>query len=200
MRLKESEGFHGVAALAAPVSEEVNAGSHRAFGRWLGELADDAATIVGVDCVSREIVPLADKIDIGLIADAAPFSRDIFGHGDLRPGRQAVVHDKRAICADQPEALHEIPPRRLELMPGIDKRNVEAATLLVDRPQAFANVESGTAIVDGQAIVIIVWASIHQPAAGQEFCAVDLVVAPSARVGAQLEIVTIAVHLGQVIE
>ena len=42
VRLKESEGFHGIAALAAPVSEEVNAGSRRGQ-RWLGELADDAA-------------------------------------------------------------------------------------------------------------------------------------------------------------
>ena len=48
------------------------------------------------------------------------------------------------------EALHEIPPRRLELMPGIDKHNVEAAALLADCRQAFANVERGAAIVDGQ--------------------------------------------------
>ena len=52
----------------------------------------------------------------------------------------------------------------------------------------------------GQPVVEAVWATIHQPAAGQEFCAVDLVIAPSAVVGAQLEIMTIAVHLGQVID
>jgi hypothetical protein len=107
---------------------------------------------------------------------------------------------KQAVCADQPEGLHEIPPRRLELMPGIDKHNVEAAALLADRRQAFANVESGAAIVDGEAIIETVWATIHQPATGREFRPVDLVIAPSAHEGAQLEIVTIAVHPGQMID
>ena len=45
-------------------------------------------------------------------------------------------------------------------MPGIDKHNVEAAALLADFRQAFANVESGAAIVDGEAIIKIVWATI----------------------------------------
>ena len=70
------------------------------------------------------------------------------------------MHDEHAVCADQPEGLHEIPPGRLELMPGIDKHNVEAAALLADFRQAFANVESGAAIVDGEAIIKIVWATI----------------------------------------
>src|SRR6186997_3560770 len=110
MRLKESEGFHGVAALAAPVSEELSSGRRRALGRWIGELADDAATIVGVDRVNREIAPLADEIDIGLIADAAPFSRDVIGHGDLGPWRQAIMHDERAAFSNEQEAFHEIAP------------------------------------------------------------------------------------------
>jgi hypothetical protein len=87
------------------------------------------------------------------------------------------VHDQHAICSDQPEGLHEIPPRRLELMPGIDKHNVEAAAPLADYRQAFANVESGAAIADRQAIVEIIWATIHQPSAGREFRSVDLVIA-----------------------
>ena len=88
------------------------------------------------------------------------------------------MHDERAAFADQAEALHEIPPRRLEFMPGIDKRNVEAAALFADCLQAFADVESGAAIVDGQAVVETVWAMIHQPSAGRELRPVDLVIAP----------------------
>jgi hypothetical protein len=51
-----------------------------------------------------------------------------------------------------------------------------------------------------QAVVEIVWAMIHQPSAGRELRPVDLVIALPAHEGAQLEIVTIAVHPGQMID
>jgi hypothetical protein len=200
MRLEESEGRHGVVALAAPVSEKLGAGTRCAPSRWIGELADHPATIVGVDRVNGQIVPLADKVDIRLVADAAPFSRNVFWHGDLGSGGQAVMDNERAALSDQPEALDEIAPGRLIFMPGVDERDVERAVLLADFLEAFANIEIAAPIVDGQAIAEIVGATIHQPAAGGEIRPVDLGVSPPGRNGTQLQIMTIAVHLGQMVD
>ena len=85
-------------------------------------------------------------------------------------------------------------------MPGIDKRDVEAADLVADLLEAFANVESIAAIVRWQAIVepsgqryisrLQVW-SCDRSISG---------VAPPGRERAQFEIVTIAMHLGQMID
>ena len=166
----------------------------------LASFADHAATIVGVDRVDGQIVPLADKVDIRLVADAAPFSRNVFWHGDLGSGGQAVMDKERAALSDQPEALDEIAPGRLIFMPGVDERDVERAVLLADFLEAFANIEIAAPIVDGQAIAEIVGATIHQPAADGEIRPVDLGVSPSGRNDTQLQRMTIAVHLGQMVD
>jgi hypothetical protein len=71
---------------------------------------------------------------------------------------------------------------------------------LADLVQAFANVDSAAAIVDGQPIVEILGAAIDQPAAGEELRPVDLGVAPAGRGAAQLEVIAVAVHAGQVVD
>ena len=66
-------------------------------------------------------------------------------------------------------------------MPGIDKSDVEAAPVVSDLLEAFADVETGAAIVDWEAIVEIVWATIHQPDTSLELRLIDLCVAPPGR-------------------
>src|SRR3954470_15308505 len=97
-----------------------------------------------------------------------------------------------------------IPPRYPATTARIHARNRRAQCRSAGPPRRLSpgirQCRECCCIVDGEAIVETLWATIHQPAAGQEFRSVDLCIAPSAGAGAQLEIVTIAVHLCQMID
>ncbi len=98
------------------------------------------------------------EIDIGLEGPAAPFPRLVVGPGDLGPVRETVMHDERAAGGQQAEGLVEVAPGGAVFVPGIDQGDVEGEAVLRHPREAGADLPVGTAVVDAEAVAVLVGA------------------------------------------
>ena len=142
--------------------------------RSAAALLDHTATIVGVDRIEVEIVPLADKVDLGRVGGAAPGTRRERGAYQLAARRKTIMHHERAARADQLEALLEIAPRGAIFVERIDQRDIERQIFPPDRVDTFGDIEVGRVVVDRHSVAWAARAAIHQSLARREQRPVDL--------------------------
>ena len=137
--------------------------------RWR-PAADDAAAMVDIDGAELEIPGFEHEIEIGLVGDAAPGTREELRRGQLPIGRSAIMHDDRTLRRQQAARRSQMPPRLLIVVEGIDQDQVIGHARCPERGQLRGDLRAGAAKIDRQPVIkalraayISRWEMVNRP-------------------------------------